>query len=217
MTEPSFPSWESTDGDAWDAATIDGTEAPGVWSVKVSRARSWDRKAAQGAHGETQTYKGTKAADVTLTWRVDADEWDSGDVQSVIDHLEPPPTKETPKPVRFGHPVLDVRKIEQIQVDKIDGPDARDGFAVFTFACFEFYPKPAGANGSGTSKGESTACATQRNLRDKMSVEMSNALLRGDSAGAAAAQAEVLRLSQWLADNCKEHKNAPSSADKGTT
>lgn len=156
-----IPYWHD-DPDLWDSCELDDIACPGVTRVHVTRARKWDRKEVSGAHGETQSFKGTKAADVTIKVRyTKATEWTA--IQALLAHIEPEPTKQEPKPLTIKSPRTAVRGIYTIQVDTIEGPDAveRD-IEELTINCFEFWPKPAAKHGSGTPKGPIDYCASLR-------------------------------------------------------
>lgn len=144
------PHWHDAP-EVWDTLTLNGRPWPGVARVKVKRGRKWDRKEAGGANGETQTFKGVKAADVDITLRVHRNDWDA--VQVELEYIEPFVGKGKVDPVSIGHAVASVRKVADIQLEEIEGPDnGDDGVATFQIKAFEF-TKTNKANGSGTAKG----------------------------------------------------------------
>jgi hypothetical protein len=143
------PHWHDAP-EVWDTLVLNDRPWPGVARVKVKRGRKYDRKEAGGANGETQTFKGTKAADVDITVRVHKKDWEA--VQAELEYIEPFVGKAKVQPISIGHAVTAVRKVLTIQIEDVEGPDnGEDGVATFTIKAFEA-SKTNKANGSGTGK-----------------------------------------------------------------
>lgn len=156
--------WTGDEHRFWSGGTISGVDLPGLVQVKVSRANTWDRKIAKGAHGETQTFNGRKAADIDITIRVwTQEQWDS--LQSeIIPMLEPQTGKETPKPLDLVHPGAAARNVKAILIDSVAGPDPKDsGIYEMAIRAFEYAPVNK-SNASGTAKGNpaQTPCQQAR-------------------------------------------------------
>lgn len=136
--------------DVWDTLVLNDRPWPGVARVKVRRGRKWDRKEAGGSNGETQTFKGTRAADVDISVRVSTRaEWEALLVE--LELIEPYVGKAGVDPVSIGHAVSIARKVGHVQIEDIEGPDGDDGTKTITIKAFEF-TRPTKKNGSGTAK-----------------------------------------------------------------
>lgn len=155
-----IPSWDDVP-ELWETLEANGQVLPGVVRARVKRGRKWDRKDQAGAHGETQTFKGVKAADVDLTWRFVAADWPR--VQELLELFDPPAEKDTPKPIDVMSATLVARRVSHIQSEDVDGPDeTSDGIFEIKIKGFEFFEKPSTKNGSGTAKGPLTPCQDLR-------------------------------------------------------
>jgi hypothetical protein len=216
--------WTGAEHRFWSGGSVNGIDLPGLVRVRISRANNWDRKIAKGAHGETQTFNGRKAADVDITIRVwTAEDWTRLESE-ILPLLEPQTGKETPKPLDLVHPVASSRDVKAILVDSVAGPDPNDnGIYEVQIKAFEYAPVNK-SNATGTAKGApagspcaklaslySIACtdwgnANSKTVRPDGSIDLEQQYL------ATQAQARMLDLSKLMTENkCADEK--PPSAD----
>jgi hypothetical protein len=150
---PSVP-WPHDDPSSWDTLYLGG-QWPGLAVVKVKGGQKIDRKKGAGAHGETITFQGKKAADVDIVvrvWQATPDQWSW--MQAMIALIEPIAGKADPTPYDIAHPATSVRHISSVAVEDIEGPDwdAATGFMSVHIKAIEYLPPPK-ANATATPTG----------------------------------------------------------------
>lgn len=184
--------WTGPEHRFWSGGSVNGVDLPGLVRVRISRGNTWDRKIAKGAHGETQTFNGRKAADVDITIRVwTAEDWTRLETE-ILPLLEPQVGKETPKPLDLVHPVASSRGVKAILVDSVAGPDPNDnGIYEVQIKAFEYAPVNK-SNGTGTAKGKPGQTPCQQALAE-YNAEVSKATALANQFAAKAADVA------WLA------------------
>lgn len=158
--------WTGAEHRFWSGGSMNGIDLPGLVRVRISRGNTWDRKIAKGAHGETQTFNGRKAADVDITIRVwTAEDWTRLETE-ILPLLEPQTGKETPKPLDLVHPVASARGVKAVLVDSVAGPDPNDnGIYEVQIKAFEYAPVST-SNATGTAKGKPGQTPCQQALAE---------------------------------------------------
>lgn len=137
--------------DLWDKLTTNGQEWPGLATVEVSRANKWDTKKSKGEHGGKRGYAGADLAKVRIKIRVwEADHFDDL-LNKYMAIVEPDPGKEKPDVITIGHQVATLRKVKQVTIDKVSGPDVTDGMGEIEIEATE-HREPDDKNATGTAK-----------------------------------------------------------------
>ncbi len=128
MTAPFLPEapWTTT-RQFWDHIELNGKEVPGIATVEIERANKVDKKKAKGQHGGDKVYSGSEWAKVKIGIRILTKEAFDVFRQTILPMLEPVPGKKTPDVISIRHAVAEVRNVSAITIDKVEGPDIRDG------------------------------------------------------------------------------------------
>jgi hypothetical protein len=138
--------------EAWDIVTIGDRDWPGLASVDISRANKWDTKKAQKTHGAEREFKGADLASVKIEirfWTVD--HWDEI-ITELLPMIDPDPGKKLPTALTLRHVTANVRKVSQITIDSVTGPNRSGQFGVITIDATE-HREPDKKNAGGKAKG----------------------------------------------------------------
>ena len=119
--------------DIWSTCTLAGIRLPGHCTLKPSRERKIDVKAAGGTDGASTTDKGYSPAKLTIEWKFYF-LYPVGPKPSkqfamfvrAMKVLEPLAAKKDRPPISIEHPVATIRQIRRVQITKIDGPTIDD-------------------------------------------------------------------------------------------
>lgn len=143
--------------EAWDIVVIGDREWPGLARVDVSRANKWDTKKAQGTHGGEREFKGADLARVKIEIRFwTSEHWDLI-VNELLSTVEPDPGKKKPEALRLSHVSAHARKVNQITIDSVTGPNVSNGQGVISIDATE-YREPEKKNATGKASGKGSLC-----------------------------------------------------------
>ena len=109
--------------EVWDTLVLGGVSWPGLAKVTVSRANKWDEKKAKGENSAEREYTGTEPANVKIVVRI----WDVYQYQELLSEclpiVEPDEGNTRKDPLDISHAVTIARKVGQVTIDSVSGPD----------------------------------------------------------------------------------------------
>lgn len=149
--------------DVWDTLYLGGREWPGISQVTVTRANKWDEKKAKGSNNADRTYTGADPAKVKITVRF----WNAADhydqlVSECLPIVEPEDEKKRKDPLDISHAVTQARKVSQVTIDSVSGPDDNgDQTWTFTIEATEYRAPTNVSPSTGKGGGVGTQSCAQ--------------------------------------------------------
>lgn len=150
------PFWE-TSPEVFGVLQLGKHTLRGIKDVSIKRGRKRDAKSAPGKNGAKLGSKGFESAKVKITWHVctvesdkPSERWDAA--SAILTDLED--KKQAEQALAIVHPFCQIRGIDSVTLDDIEGPNVVEGSGLFsfTFECTE-YTTPAAAKKGGKGGG----------------------------------------------------------------